>query len=66
MGWRVYIELDGDKEYLGSFPTQEEAEIVCEHAVEDEVDAYGFVLDPDGEVVYRLNEPKEEWLYDDE
>ena len=64
MSWRVYIEVDGDREYLGSFPTQDEAEIVAEHSAEEEGE-YVYVVNPDNNIVFRMNEPDEGLLYDE-
>jgi len=64
MGWRVYLQEDDEDEYIGSYPTREEAEIVAEHAYE-EAGAYCFVLDPDGEVVFRIGEEEEGPLYEE-
>jgi hypothetical protein len=64
MAYRVYLDIDGDKEFLGSFPTREEAEMVAEHAADEEQE-YVYVKDPDNTIVFRVNEPSEGLIYDE-
>ncbi len=64
MGWRVYVRYEDEDEYIGSYPTREEAEIVAEHAHEED-GTYSFVIDPDGELVFRIGEEEEGPLYEE-
>ena len=64
MGWRVYLRYEDEDEFIGSFPTQEEAEIVAEHA-HDEEGTYCYVLDPDSGIVFRIGEEEEGPLYEE-
>jgi len=52
MRWRVYLQKDNEDEYIDSYPTREEAELVAEHAHE-ESGSYCFVRDQGNEIVFR-------------